>query len=121
MSSRRTPAPDIAACALLLFAATLLFSVLRAIYSSATRSTAVLGVVIYGGLLLVCALTARGVFLRRPWALPAGVILLLFALGAALVSFHVPESAELPAGILGILGSVLLLARRGEFAASEQA
>jgi hypothetical protein len=121
MSLRRTPAPDIAACVLLLFAATLFFSVLRSIYGTAAVGTAVAGALIYGGLLSICALTARGIFLRRPWAMPAGVVLLLVGLAAALASFHVPETAELPAGLLGLLGTALLVGSRGEFAAPDQA
>lgn len=115
MSPRRTPAPDIAACVLLLFAAALFFAVLRAVYSTSTVGGALFAAAAYLGLLSACAVTARAIFLRRPAGLPAGVALMLFTLGAALSNFHVPETAELPAGVLGLLGATLLVASRREF------
>lgn len=121
MTQRRTPAPDIAACVLVLFAASLLFAVLRSIYGTTDVREALTGVAIYGGLLGACAATGWGLFQRRPWALPAGIVILLCALGAGLASFHVPETAELPAGLLGVLGSILLLGSRGEFVAEPRA
>ncbi|MCS6913965.1 MAG: hypothetical protein RMK29_14500 [Myxococcales bacterium] len=117
MSRRRTPAPDIAACVLLLFAATLVVATMKALYMRpAVRALLQGGICL--GLLGGCAAVARGLLLRRPWSLPAGLVLLLAAVAAAVAGFHMPETAELPAGLLGLLGAVLLVGSRGEFSAS---
>lgn len=114
-SQRRTAAPDIVGLCLLLYAATLSFAVMRAPYLHKSLSGVARDVAIYGGLLLVCALTGIGVFQRRPWALGPALVISLAALAAGAAGFHVPETAQLPAGVLGVTGLLFLLARRGEF------
>lgn len=114
-SQRRTAAPDIVGLCLLLYAATLSFAVMRAPYLHKSMSGVARDVAIYGGLLLVCALTGIGVFQRRTWALGPALVVSLAALAAGAAGFHVPETAQLPAGVLGVTGLVFLLARRGEF------
>jgi hypothetical protein len=115
MIQRRSVAPDIVGCSLLLYAATLLFAVLRAPYLHRTVGPAVLDVAIYGGLLLLCAAVAIGLFRRHRLAWLPGMALSLAALLAGAFAFHVPDTAQLPAGVLGVTGLVLLFARRGEF------
>lgn len=115
MTQRRSVAPDIVGCCLLLYAATLFFAVLRAPYAHRTVSGAAIDIVIYGGLLLVCATVAAGLFTRHRLAWLPGVLVSLAALAAGAASYHVPETAQLPAGVLGVTGAVLLWARRGEF------
>jgi hypothetical protein len=114
MTQRRSVAPDIVGCSLLLYASTLLFAVLRAPYYHRNTADAALDVAIYGGLLLVCTLVAIGLFGRRRAALLPGILVSLAALLAGALAFHVPDTAQLPAGILGASGVVLLWARRGE-------
>jgi hypothetical protein len=114
-SARKTVAPDIVGCCLLLYASTLLFAVLRAPYVNQTMGAAALDVAIYGGLLLLCAGTAVGLFRRMALAWPLGLLISVAALLAGALAFHVPDTAQLPAGVLGATGIVLLLARRGEF------
>lgn len=139
MIQRRSVAPDIVGFSLLLYAATLLFAVLRAPYVHKTAGPAVLDVSIYGGILLFCATVAMGLFRRHRLAFFPGMFLSLFALAAGSapaiadllksIGFdsleyvargfasicHVPETAQLAAGVLGAIGAVLLWARRGEF------
>lgn len=112
---RRTPAPDIAACILLLFGASLIFSVLKALYSR-TPSAAVQGLVGAGGLLVVCAVLARGLLLRQGYAAPGALLALAVAAVAAVTGFYIPETAQLPAGLLSLFGISLLLPSLREFA-----
>jgi hypothetical protein len=114
MTQRRSVAPDIVGCCLLLYAATLLFAVLRAPYYHRSVGDAALDMVVYGSLLLVCTLVAVGLFVRRRAALLPALVLSLAALCAGAMAYHVPDTAQLPAGILGATGLVLLIARRGE-------
>lgn len=117
-SHRRTPAPDIAACILLLYGATLFFGLLRALYATQVVSQALLGASIYLILLGAAAGVGWGLITRRPWALPAGILCLIAAGGAALLHFHVPETAELPTVLLSALGAALLVGGKGEFSAA---
>jgi hypothetical protein len=115
MSQRRSVAPDIVGCSLLIYASTLLFAVLRAPYMHKTVAGAAQDVAIYAGLLLLCATVAVGLFQRHRLAWLPGVLVSLAALLAGALAFHVPDTAQLPAGVLGATGVVLLWARRGEF------
>ena len=68
-------------------------------------------------LILIAVVGGAGMLTRRllrgdaAAAVAQAVIVVLagcgLALGAGLASFHVPETAELPAGLLGVLGSIL--------------
>jgi hypothetical protein len=115
MTQRRSVAPDIVGCSLLLYAATLLFAVLRAPYMHRTISSAALEIAIYGGLLLTCVTVAIGLFQRHRLAWMPGILISISALLAGAFAFHVPDTAQLPAGVLGATGIVLLWARHGEF------
>ena len=115
MIQRRSVAPDIVGFSLLLYASTLLFAVLRAPYVHRTVGPAVTDVAIYGGLLLACVAVAIGLFRRHQLAFLPGIGLSLGALAAGAMAFHVPETAQLTAGVLGATGVILLYARRGEF------
>ena len=116
MTSRRTVAPDIAGCSFLLYAATLFFPVLRApYYHRGDFSLIARDIAVYGGLLFVCVYIAIALFLRRSWALWPAVLLSLAALAAGAAAWHVPDTAQLPAGVLGSVSAVLLIARSGEF------
>jgi hypothetical protein len=44
-----------------------------------------------------------------------GILISISALLAGAFAFHVPDTAQLPAGVLGATGIVLLWARHGEF------
>jgi len=115
---RRSVAPDIVGCCLLIYAASLLFAVLRAPYVNKTAGDVALDVAVYGGLLLLCVSVAVGLFRRHRLAWLPGVLLSLLAVLAGALAFHVPDTAQLPAGVLGATGAVLLVARRREFHAS---
>lgn len=115
MQKRRTVAPDMVGCSLLLYAATLLFAVLRAPYFHKTVGAIAVDVAIYGGLLLLCLAVAVGIFLRRPLAFVPALLVSAAALAAGAAGWHVPETAQLPAGVLGASSIVFLLFRRGEF------
>jgi hypothetical protein len=115
MAARRTVAPDIAGCCLFLFAATLSFAVLRAPYIHKHAPEIARDIAIYGGLLLACVSVAMGLFQRRAWALIPGLVLLAAGFGASVLNWHMPETGQLPAGVLGATGVVLLLARADEF------
>lgn len=115
MAARRTVAPDIAGCCLFLFGATLAFAVLRAPYIHKRAPEIARDIAIYGGLLLACVSVGMGLFQRRAWALIPGLALLALGLGASAFNWHMPETGQLPAGVLGATGIVLLLARTGEF------
>jgi hypothetical protein len=119
MSVRRTVAPDMVGCCFLLYAGTLLFAVLRAPYFHRDIAAVVSDLAIYGGLTIVSAAVAAGLFQRRSAAWLPGMLLSLAAVVAGATAFHVPDTAQLPAGVLGVTGLVLLWARRGEFAAAE--
>jgi hypothetical protein len=116
MPVRRTVAPDIVGCAFMLYAATLAFAVLRAPYAHRDIESIAVDIAAYGGLLLVCVVLAVGLFLRRSFALWPAVLLSLGAIAAGYFGWHVPETAQLPAGVLGAVGAVLLLFRRAELA-----
>lgn len=98
-----------------MYAATLMFAVLRAPYMHKTVGPVVLDVAIYGGILLVCVTIALGLFRRHPLAWLPGLLVSAAALVAGATAFHVADTAQLPAGVLGATGVILLLARRGEF------
>lgn len=115
MAARRTVAPDIAGCCLFLFAATLAFAVLRAPYIHKRAPEIARDIAIYGGLLLACVSVGMGLFQRRSWALVPGLLLLAAGFGASVLNWHMPETGQLPAGVLGATGVVLLLARTDEF------
>jgi hypothetical protein len=115
MIQRRSVAPDIVGFSLLLYASTLLFAVLRAPYVHKTAGPAILDVAIYGGLLLFCVAVAIGLFRRHVLAFIPGLLASAAVLAAGAMAFHVPDTAQLPAGVLGATGLILLWARRGEF------
>lgn len=117
MAARRTVAPDIAGCCLLLFAASLAFAVLRAPYVHKLVAAVARDMAIYGGLVLACIAVAMGLFQRRRWALIPGLVLGAFGFGASIANWHMPETGQLPAGVLGATVVVLLLARGSEFSA----
>ena len=114
MPARRTVAPDIVGCSFLLYAATLSFAVLRAPYAHRSVSAVATDIAIYGGLLLACVAIAMGLVRRRGWVLGPTRLLSLATLATGLAAWHVPETAQLPAGVLGATGVVLLLGRRSE-------
>ena len=114
MPARRTVAPDIVGCSFLLYAATLSFAVLRAPYAHRAGSAIATDIAIYGGLLAICVTIALGLFGRRTWVLWPAVLLSAAAFFAGLLAWHVPETAQLPAGVLGASSVVLLLGRRIE-------
>ena len=114
MPARRTVAPDIVGCSFLLYAATLSFAVLRAPYAHRAGQAIATDVAIYGGLMAVCVAVAVGLFSRRTWVLWPAVLLSAAAFFAGLMAWHVPETAQLPAGVLGASSVVLLLGRRVE-------
>jgi hypothetical protein len=116
MSPRRTPAPDIVAGVLLLYAATFFFAVLKALFSTRTVTEALSRAAVYTGLLGLCIYLAVGLLRRRPSALPGTLLALLGCLIAAMSGFHVPETAQVPAGVLSLFGIVLLLFSRRELA-----
>jgi hypothetical protein len=115
MIQRRSVAPDIVGFSLLLYASTLLFAVLRAPYFHKTVGPAVTDAAIYGSLLIGCVAVAFGLFRRHHLAWLPGMVLSLATLVAGAMAFHVPDTAQLPAGVLGATGVILLWARRGEF------
>lgn len=117
MSVRRTVAPDMVGCCFLLYAGTLIFAVLRAPYVHRDVAAVASDLAIYGGLTAICAAIAAGLFLRRGAAWIPGLLGSLAAVVAGATAFHVPDTAQLPAGVLGVTGLVLLWARRREFAA----
>jgi hypothetical protein len=47
------------------------------------------------------------------------LLLSVAAFAAGLMAWHVPETAQLPAGVLGVSGVVLLLGRRVELLKAE--
>jgi hypothetical protein len=120
MPARRTVALDIVGCTFLLYAATLFFAVLRAPYAHTKVPEIVTDIAVYGGLLATCVLVALGIFGRRPVVLWPALLLSLLAFFAGLFAWHVPETAQLPAGVLGAASVVLLLGRRGELADPSQ-
>lgn len=105
-------------CCFLLYAGTLIFAVLRAPYVHRDVPAVASDLAIYGGLTAICVAVATGLFQRRSAAWLPGMLLSLAAVVAGAMAFHVPDTAQLPAGVLGCTGLVLLWARRGEFAAS---
>jgi hypothetical protein len=119
MAARRTVAPDIAGCCLLLFAASMSFAVLRAPYVHKHVPEVARDMVVYGGLVLACIAVAMGLFQRRRWALIPGLVLGAFGFGASVANWHMPETGQLPAGVLGATAVVLLLARGSEFSADD--
>lgn len=119
MPARRTVAPDIVGCSFILYAATLSFAVLRAPYAHRSVSAVATDIAIYGGLLIACVAIALGLFRRRAWALWPALLLSVAAFVAGLTAWHVPETAQLPAGVLGATGVVLLLGRRVELGDAE--
>src|ERR1700712_501166 len=121
MLARRTVAPDIVGCSFLLYAATLSFAVLRAPYAHRTATGIATDVAIYGGLLAICTAIALGLFRRSSWALWPAVLLSIAAFFAGLMAWHVPETAQLPAGVLGVVSVVLLIGRRIELIQAETA
>lgn len=116
MSVRRTVAPDMVGCCFLLYAGTLFFAVLRAPYVHREVATVVRDLAIFGGLFCLCTLIAVGLFQRRSLSWLPAMLLSLAAIVAGAMAFHIPDTAQLPAGVLGATGIVLLWARRGEFA-----
>ena len=121
MPARRTVAPDIVGCSFLVYAATLSFAVLRAPYAHRAVSAIATDIAIYGGVLGVCVAIALGLFRRSGWVLWPAVLLSIGAFFAGLLAWHVPETAQLPAGVLGASSVVLLLGRRVELQGVEAA
>lgn len=121
MSVRRTVAPDMVGCCFLLYAGTLFFAVLRAPYVYREAAPVVRDLAIFGSLLIVCTLVAVGLFQRRSLSWFPAMLLSLAAIVAGAMAFHIPDTAQLPAGVLGVTGMVLLWARRGEFSGSRPA
>ena len=118
MSVRRTVAPDMVGCCFLLYAGTLFFAVLRAPYVHRDAAAVASDLAIYGGLTVLCVAVAVGLFQRRSTAWFPGMLLSLAAIIAGATAFHVPDTAQLPAGVLGATGMVLLWARREEFSSA---
>lgn len=114
-SKRRTPAPDMGACILLLFSITLLFAILRTFYVGRDAGQVALHALAYAALLLACAGTAAGLFARRGWARAAGLLLFVLCLLGAIEGFQVPDTARVPAGVLSLFGVLFLLGSGGEF------
>lgn len=114
--TRRTAAPDIAACILALFSATFFFGVLRAAYGTTALRPPGLAAALYAALVALGAALTRGVVLRRPPALPLSVLAFLAVFAGSLVPGAYPETAQLPAGLLALLGAGLLIGGRREFA-----
>ena len=115
MFFRRSAAPDIAGCVFVLFAATLVFPALRAPFMRVSIQEQLLHLLAYGGLFFACLVVAVGLFLRRLPAFFGGLALSVLAVGAAIANWHMPETGQLPAGVLGVSSGVLLLLRYGEF------
>lgn len=115
MSVRRTVAPDMVGCCFLLYAGTLFFAVLRAPYVHREVAPVVRDLAIFGGLLILCTGVAVGLFQRRSLSWFPAMLLSLAAVVAGAMAYHIPDTAQLPAGVLGVTGMVLLWARRGEF------
>ncbi len=115
MSVRRTVAPDIAGCTFVLFAATLSFAVLRAPFIHKSGGDMAKDLLAYGSLMFGCMLIAAGLFSRKLWAFFPAVLLSLVAIYAAVENWHMPETGQLPAGVLGITSGLLLLLRYREF------
>lgn len=120
MPARRTVAPDIVGCSFVLYAATLSFAVLRAPYAHRTVAAVATDIAIYGGLLVICVAVALGLFRRRSWVLVPALLLSVAAFVAGLLAWHVPETAQLPAGVLGVSSVVLLLGRRVELLQADE-
>jgi hypothetical protein len=115
MSVRRTVAPDIAGCTFVLFACTLSFPVLRAPFIHQQASAIATDLLSYGGLMFACMLVAAGLFLRKLWALFPAVLLAGLAIYASAINWHMPETGQIPAGVLGITAALLLVLRYREF------
>lgn len=113
--ARRSAAPDIVACILLLFAASMVFAVLRAFYETNQIAVALRGALAWTALLSICGAVARGVLLRQPWSLGAALCLLGIGAVAAIAGFHIPDTVELPTAMLSLLGGGLLLVSHREF------
>lgn len=102
-------------CCFLLYAGTLFFAVLRAPYVYREVTPVLRDLAIYGSLLVACTLVAVGLFQRRSLSWLPAMLLSLGAIVAGAMAFHIPDTAQLPAGVLGVTGIVLLWARRAEF------
>lgn len=113
---QRSPAPDIAACILILFACSMIFPLLRALFATSRGGSAALpSALAYIGLLSVCAALGRGLFLRHGYAAPAALIALAIGLIASVTGFYVSETAQLPLGMLCLFGAALILGALPEF------
>ena len=117
MSVRRSVAPDIAGCTFVLFAVTLSFAVLRAPFIHKQAGAMAQDLLSYGGLMFGCMLTAAVCFAASCGLFPA-VLLSVVAIYAAAINWHMPETGQLPAGVLGLTTCVLLLLRYREFGGS---
>ena len=115
MSVRRTVAPDIAGCSFVLFACTLSFAVLRAPFIHKQASPMATDLAAYGGLMFACMLIAGGLFQRKLWAFFPAVVLSGLAIYASVTNWHMPETGQLPAGVLGVTAALLLILRYREF------
>lgn len=118
MSVRRTVAPDIAGCTFVLFACTLSFPVLRAPFIHKQASDMATDLLAYGGLMFACMVISAGLFQRKLWALIPAILLSGLALYASIINWHMPETGQLPAGVLGCTAALLLILRYREFASS---
>lgn len=115
MAVRRSVAPDIAGCTFVLFAVTLSFAVLRAPFIHQQAGAMATDLLSYGGLMFGCMLIAAGLFRRKLWAFFPGVVLSALMVYAAVQNWHMPETGQLPAGVLGITAGLLLILRYREF------
>lgn len=115
MSVRRTVAPDIAGCTFVLFACTLSFPVLRAPFIHKQAAEMATDLLAYGGLMFACMVLAAGLFQRKLWALIPAIVLSGLAIYASFINWHMPETGQLPAGVLGCTAALLLLLRVREF------
>lgn len=115
MVTRRTPAPDMAACILLLCAVTLGFAILRSLYLAPSHGEALARAGAYGTTLLLCGHAARGLLRRRGFALPLSALLFVCLIGAGVLG-GVPDTAQVPAGVLGVFGLLLLSGSHRELA-----
>ncbi|HMU39033.1 MAG TPA: hypothetical protein PKE31_08460 [Pseudomonadota bacterium] len=115
MSSRRSAVPDIVGCTFVLFAVALVFPVLRAPFLHHDARALALDLLGFGGLLLASLLAAVGLFLRQFVAYVLAMALSVFAVGAAVANWHMPETGQLPTAVLAGMSFVFLLVSFDEF------
>ncbi len=68
--------------------------------------------------MFACMVISAGLFQRKLWALIPAILLSGLALYASIINWHMPETGQLPAGVLGCTAALLLILRYREFASS---